>query len=102
MVDAGSKALSSDLGPHGSSGLAGYGTAIAIDRDDTGARLSVLKLSEEHGFVSRNGGPDLRIGERFLVLPNHSCSVVNLHDTLVVQDDDTFETWNVEARGTSK
>lgn len=98
IIDAGSKTLSSDVGPHSSAGLAGYGRAIAIDRDDCVERFAVAKLSEEHGFVSREG-PELEIGERLLVLPNHSCSAVALHDRLVVQRDDGFDFWTISARG---
>lgn len=98
IIDAGSKALSSDLGPHSSSGLQGYGRAIAIDEASSEQRLTVLRLSEEHGFVSRSGS-DLKIGNRLLVLPNHSCAVINLHDRLVVQNDSEVEFWPVAARG---
>ncbi|MDQ7250518.1 alanine racemase [Dongia sedimenti] len=85
IIDAGSKALTSDLGPHSSGGLAGYGRVLIADDQDTGTRLSVSRLSEEHGFVPREN-TDFPIGTRLLVLPNHSCPVVNLYDRLVVGD----------------
>jgi D-serine deaminase-like pyridoxal phosphate-dependent protein len=98
IIDAGSKALSSDLGPHSSAGLQGYGRAIAIDEPESELRFTVLKLSEEHGFVSRSG-TDLAIGSRLLVLPNHSCAVINLYERLVVQKAAEVEFWPVAARG---
>ncbi|MGX5850586.1 alanine racemase [Mesorhizobium sp. PL10] len=85
IVDAGSKALTSDLGPHSSGGLAGYGRVLLADGQDVGTRLTISRLSEEHGFVPRED-TDLPIGTRLLVLPNHSCPVVNLYDRLVVGD----------------
>lgn len=98
IIDAGSKALSSDTGAHGSTGLTGYGRAIAFDGVAYEQRFTVARLSEEHGFVSR-AGSDLKIGTRLLVLPNHSCPVINLYDRLVVQHDGGVEFWNVAARG---
>lgn len=53
IIDAGSKALTSDLGPHSSGGLAGYGRVLLADGGDAETRLTVSRLSEEHGFVPR-------------------------------------------------
>lgn len=74
IIDAGSKTLSSDLGPHGVQVGSGFGEVWLADRDTP---LELAKLSEEHGFVRNVQGP-LPIGSKVLVLPNHSCPVVNL------------------------
>lgn len=74
IIDAGSKTLSSDLGPHGVQVGSGFGEVWLADRDTP---LELTKLSEEHGFVRNVKGP-LPIGSKVLVLPNHSCPVVNL------------------------
>ncbi|MBY5841299.1 alanine racemase [Rhizobium leguminosarum] len=97
IIDAGSKALTSDLGPHSSGGLAGFGRVLLADGHDIGSRLTVSRLSEEHGFVPRED-TDLPIGTRFLILPNHSCPVVNLYDRLVISDSPE-EDLTVSARG---
>lgn len=97
IIDAGSKALSSDLGPHSSGGLSGFGRALLVDGRDADTRLTVSRLSEEHGFIPKEG-TDLPTGTRLLILPNHSCPVVNLYDRLVVSDRPN-EDVQVSARG---
>lgn len=91
MIDAGSKALTSDL-----VGLEGYGEVRALD----GAR--VYNLSEEHGFldISRlNDKP--RVGDRVRITPNHVCPVTNLFDRVViVTGDEVLGAVRVDARGT--
>ena len=97
IVDAGSKVLSSDIGPHGSKRLSGYGLAVLAE--DPACRMPVVNLSEEHGFLAHNGTPP-RIGARVRIWPNHSCPVVNLANTLMVMaDDGNVEAWPVDARG---
>lgn len=80
IVDAGSKTLSSDKGPHGSDRLAGYGLACRLDRP--GEDLPVAGLSEEHGFIAHGGQPFV-VGERVRIWPNHACPVVNLARSIV-------------------
>lgn len=100
IIDAGSKVLSSDTGPHGSGG-GGFGRCFALGK---AARSwpegrPVARLSEEHGLVEHGGAP-VPIGTRAVVIPNHSCPVVNLADRLVVLEqgrDPDF--WTVAARG---
>ncbi|MDQ0394820.1 alanine racemase [Labrys monachus] len=100
IVDAGSKVMSSDRGPHGSTRLAGYGVARRLG-DADGADMPVASLSEEHGFVA-HGGRRPAIGERLRLLPNHACTVVNLARNLVVAGqggiEGGIETWPVDAR----
>ena len=99
IVDAGSKSLSSDLGPHGTGGDMGHGQAHAFG-PEAGRALTVAKLSEEHGFIPHHGEP-LEIGTRLMVIPNHSCPVANLADVLVILSEAAKpQTWNVAARGT--
>lgn len=99
IVDAGSKVLSSDQGPHGVTGVAGYGRAWPAGAAFEGPGLTVEKLSEEHGFVRLDGRPLAR-GMRIAIVPNHSCVVVNLADRLVVAGEgEEVECWPVDARG---
>jgi D-serine deaminase-like pyridoxal phosphate-dependent protein len=100
ILDAGSKVLSSDLGPHGTGSGDGFGLAFPVDRyrDDSGASV-IQKLSEEHGFMRRPARP-MKIGCKVRIIPNHSCAVVNLAGELVIaRGDDVTERWRVAARG---
>ncbi|MDY7001368.1 MAG: alanine racemase [Thermodesulfobacteriota bacterium] len=100
IIDAGSKTLSSDLGAHGKSQGGGYGQAFALQEDsEQGRGMTVVKLSEEHGFLDR-AGHSLAVGDRVRIIPNHSCAVVNLTDSLTVLGPDGPPlTWPVAARG---
>jgi D-serine deaminase-like pyridoxal phosphate-dependent protein len=97
IMDAGSKVLSSDVGPHGSKRLSGYGVACVVD--DPAWELPVVNLSEEHGFLA-HGGKVPRIGARVRIWPNHACPVVNLAEQLVaISGNGNIERWTVDARG---
>jgi D-serine deaminase-like pyridoxal phosphate-dependent protein len=91
MLDAGSKALTSDL-----LGLEGYGEVRSL----SGA--SVYNMSEEHGFldISRvNDKP--RVGDMLRITPNHVCPVTNLFDKVVfVRGEEVLGAVKVDARGT--
>lgn len=89
ILDAGSKALSSDT-----LGLADFGELLGV----SGAR--VTGLSEEHGTVTLAGDGKLRIGERVRVVPDHCCVVTNLFNEVnLVDGDKVLETLPVAARG---
>lgn len=77
VLDAGSKALTSDL-----LGFSDHGLLI-----DYGA-ASIASLSEEHAVVdlSRSDRKPA-IGERVRIVPNHTCVVANLFDKLVFHKD---------------
>ncbi|HEY0208948.1 alanine racemase [Acerihabitans sp.] len=82
IVDAGSKALSSDLGPHGTGG-SGWGIAVNQHLPLT---YQVIKLSEEHGFILHNGVKP-EIGSLMRIFPNHACAVMAMFDEYVLRDD---------------
>lgn len=89
ILDAGSKALSSDT-----LGLPDFGELLGIP----GA--TVTGLSEEHGNVTLSGDARLRIGERVRIVPDHCCVVTNLFDEVhLVDGDKVLETLPVAARG---
>ena len=91
VLDAGSKALAADVGPGG-----GYGCVLE-------ARSSaIVKLNEEHAYVSLASGDSLELGQTVRVVPNHVCVVANLFDELVVvRDGEPVDRWRVDARGRS-
>ncbi len=73
VLDAGSKALTSDL-----LGFAEFGEIA----DLPGARI--LSLSEEHAVVDLSActGPLPGVGDQVRVIPNHTCVVSNLFDRM--------------------
>lgn len=79
VIDAGSKALTSDL-----LGFQDFGHVVEVpDAVITG-------LSEEHGVLDlSNVSPDARpqIGDRIRIIPNHTCVVSNLFDRMVFHED---------------
>jgi D-serine deaminase-like pyridoxal phosphate-dependent protein len=91
VVDAGSKALSSDRLPW----MDGFG--VVHGKPD----WVVRSLSEHHGVV--NSVDDTKrpaIGEIIAIVPNHVCNVVNLFNELLVIDrDGDVAKWPVVARG---
>ncbi|GAK69493.1 hypothetical protein RRU01S_07_00180 [Agrobacterium rubi TR3 = NBRC 13261] len=79
ILDAGSKALTSDL-----LGFSDYGHIIEYpDAVITG-------LSEEHGTVdlSKCTGKRPEIGEKIRIIPNHTCVVSNLQDVMTFHRND--------------
>lgn len=90
IIDAGSKALTSDL-----LGLEGYGYVVEYPA------AVIRALSEEHGIVDL-GGCDARpeIGDVIEIIPNHACPVSNLYDFVyLAKDGHIIETVPVAARG---
>ena len=86
ILDAGSKALSSDPGTEG-----GFGLVL----EAPGSKLE--RLNEEHGFLALAPGEELELGQQVRVVPNHACMVANLFDELVVVRGDEVEArWPVE------
>jgi D-serine deaminase-like pyridoxal phosphate-dependent protein len=78
MIDAGSKALSSDL-----LGLDGYG--FLPQWPD--AKLP--RLDEEHGYIEfANATVRPEVGEAVEIVPNHACVVSNLFDRVALRRGD--------------
>ena len=89
ILDAGSKALTSDL-----LGQPDHGEIVG----HPGAR--VTGLSEEHGTVTLPETSALAVGDRVRVLPNHACPVSNLFDEVyLISGDRVVECLPVAARG---
>lgn len=90
IIDAGSKALSSDtLGQDGFGLVLGYPDAV------------IRSLSEEHGIVDLSRCAQRPVvGERLRIVPNHACVVSNLFDAVnLVSGDRLVEREAVAARG---
>ena len=93
MVDAGSKALTSDL-----LGLDGHGFIPDLPE------ASIFALSEEHGFVDlRNGADRPQVGDKVRIIPNHACVVSNLFDRVyAIRNGKVADILAVQARGCSQ
>jgi D-serine deaminase-like pyridoxal phosphate-dependent protein len=101
ILDCGSKTLTNDQA-RGIANATGYGAVLAevetprrIDES-----LTIERLSEEHATVRVEGGTHLKPGDRVVVVPNHSCVVSNLVDSVqLVEGDRVIDTIPVAARG---
>ncbi len=72
IIDAGSKALTSDLG-----GLEGFGI-------EPSSQAKLYNVNEEHGFLEATGSASsLKVGGQVQILPNHVCPVINLYDKVI-------------------
>jgi D-serine deaminase-like pyridoxal phosphate-dependent protein len=89
LIDAGTKALTSDL-----LGLEGFG--MVRDRPD----IRIVKLDEEHGYLELPASAPLAVGDQLRIIPNHVCPVSNLFDRVLVERDGTLlGSIPVDARG---
>ncbi len=90
ILDAGSKALSSDPAP-----VPGFG----LLREHPEA--VIVALNEEHAIVDVSACPaPPKVGDRVRVVPNHACVVVNLFDAVhLLHADGRAEAAPVAARG---
>jgi D-serine deaminase-like pyridoxal phosphate-dependent protein len=85
IIDAGSKALSSER--------AGDGFGLVLEAPAS----PLVRLDEEHGYVELAAGDDLQLGQQVRVVPNHVCVAVNLADELVaVRGGEVTARWPVE------
>ena len=80
IIDAGSKALTSDL-----LGLQGYGLIPAYPN------ATIHALSEEHGHIDLTACETKpEIGEKLRIIPNHACPVSNLFDHVTLHRSGTI------------
>ncbi|WP_224705513.1 D-TA family PLP-dependent enzyme [Devosia aquimaris] len=90
IIDAGSKALTSDT-----LGMTGFGLIEAYPE------AVITGLSEEHGTIDLSKcATKPVIGETLRIIPNHACVVSNLFDTVhLISGEQLVETVDVAARG---
>ena len=90
ILDAGSKALSSDL-----LGQDGHGLILEYPQ------ARICSLSEEHGNVDFSACPKApEIGEIVTILPNHCCVSNNLFNEIIgIRGGEVERVWKVDARG---
>lgn len=90
IIDAGSKALTSDL-----LGQSDYGVASNL------AMAKVYNVNEEHGYLDiAHLSRKPKVGERVMITMNHVCPVNNLFDRVVfVRGSEVLGAVKVDARG---
>ncbi|WP_272939485.1 DSD1 family PLP-dependent enzyme [Palleronia aestuarii] len=99
VIDAGWMALSRDRGTANQSVDQGYGVVC----DEAGRPfpdLIVIEANQEHGVVGSRSGdgalPDLPIGTRLRILPNHACATAAQHaryEVLASRSGTGRQTW---------
>ncbi len=96
VIDGGSKTFSTDtplkVAPYF---FEGYGSVVG------NSDLVFERLYEEHGIVvSKSGNTGLKPGDRLLIIPNHICSTVNLHNHVYfLEENKKIRKVNIDARG---
>jgi len=83
LIDAGWMALSRDRGTASQEIDQGYGI-VCDERGRVLPDLIVTQTSQEHGVIARRSGsaaslPDLPVGARLRILPNHACATGAQH-----------------------
>ncbi|MFO1106157.1 MAG: alanine racemase [Amaricoccus sp.] len=83
ITDAGWMAMSRDRGTASQAVDQGYGLVCGLDGIPI-PDLVVIAANQEHGIVGRRAGsmaeiPDLPIGTRLRILPNHACATAAQH-----------------------
>ncbi|MEX2355936.1 MAG: alanine racemase [Thermaerobacterales bacterium] len=99
VIDAGSKALSSDQRPGSLLRNEGFGRIKGVPG------MVVTSLSEEHGVLSGPGVAERLpgVGSKVEVIPNHICAAVNLFDQAYgIRNGRVEAVWPVAARGRSQ
>lgn len=90
IIDAGSKALSSD---RPASGGSSFGVVVA-DGD-----VEFNTANEEHGRLTGPGAAKLLVGDVVAVVPNHACGTVNMWSSVLVADGGAIvDEWKIVAR----
>jgi D-serine deaminase-like pyridoxal phosphate-dependent protein len=100
VFDAGSKMLTSD-GARGFGAAGGQGLVFpALDAPAPDPSIVIERLSEEHAVARVPTSCPLHVGDRVRILPNHSCTVTNLADELLLAEGaEVVDRIRVAARG---
>lgn len=93
VCDAGAKSLNLDMGAHGRTDMSdSHGYIIAKN-------AKIKRLSEEHAVILHDG-ENFEIAEQIRIIPNHACTVSNLHNkAYLVDGDKIIKEIEISARG---
>ena len=93
LVDAGGLALSKDRSTEAAAHDFRYGLVLDVQGQRSYGRSLVERVYQEHGmvaFAADVDAPDLAVGARLRIAPNHTCMTAAAHDRyFVVDGDDT-------------
>ncbi|MDD2217395.1 MAG: alanine racemase [Eubacteriales bacterium] len=98
ICDAGSKCLGLDKGAHGNTSISGHG--YIKDHPE----LEIFSLSEEVGKIKIREGMsgNIKVGDRFEIIPNHACSAANLTSYyFMAEGDEIIGTLRTDMRSNS-
>lgn len=96
ICDAGAKCLGLDMGAHGNASVKGHGIIKGHPE------LTMFSLSEEVGKIHVDGPTTLKVGDKILIIPNHSCSTANLTEYYIgVRKEQIERLIEVDIRGNS-
>ncbi len=106
VIDAGWMALSQDRGTASQKVDQGYGL-VCDEAGNVLPDLIVINANQEHGIIARRLGgmvplPDLPIGMRLRVLPNHACAMAAQFDhynVIPTEPDAPLVKWHRIGRG---
>ncbi len=93
IIDGGSKTFATDVQPNiAPLQLVGFGHVVGLED------AVFERMSEE--LVPAAQAADLKVGDRLSIIPNHICSTINLHNSVVLQaPDGSLERTIVLGRG---
>ena len=101
LIDAGALALSKDRGATHTHHTAGFGL-VCDAHGELIPGLHLSGLSQEHGKIEVDASQIdqyPQIGDRLRILPNHSCLVTALHDTIYIAQGETINEYWRPMRG---
>ena len=91
VVDAGAMALSKDRSTQSTPNDWGFGHVRSLDGTASLGRSIIERANQEHGIVAFDPAqpiPNLRVGDRLRIAPNHVCMTSAQHDRYFVVDGD--------------
>ncbi|MCL2703397.1 MAG: alanine racemase [Defluviitaleaceae bacterium] len=100
IIDGGAKAFSGDA-PLNNPPLFIKGHGLILGHQN----LEFIRMSEEHGVIeTKDGSPtNLQIGQILQIIPNHTCTCINLFDhAYIINEDTTVRKEKIAARGMSQ
>lgn len=89
ILDSGSKTLAGDLAPDST-----VGEILAYPDQ------RLIGFSEEHGILFSDSPMPYKVGDKVQIVPNHACTCINMHDSLIAHRDGQVEAvWKIAGRG---
>jgi D-serine deaminase-like pyridoxal phosphate-dependent protein len=91
VVDAGAMALSKDRSTQATPNDYGFGLVLDIMGHQTLGHSLVSRANQEHGIIDLDPAveiPELKVGAKLRIAPNHTCITSAAHDRYFVVDGD--------------